>query len=51
MKNVYMIVICISVIDQGTGLIKSFMLYIVLKVFIYFQPSSILFTVEGIGSY
>ena len=39
------IVICISVIDQGTGPIKLFMLSIILKVFIYFQPIPLLNTV------
>ena len=45
------IVICISVINQGTGLIKLFILFVVLKVFIDFHPSYILDTVEGIGRY
>ena len=39
------LVICISEIDQGTGPIKLFMLSVVLKVFIYFQPSPLLDTV------
>ena len=41
------IVICISVIDQGTGPIKLFMLSIVLKVFIdylVFKSSLLIFT-------
>ena len=54
----YIIVIFVSLINQGTGAIKLFMLFIVLKVFIdflYFLKvfitfclSSLLDTVEGI---
>ena len=41
-------VILISVIDQGTGPIKLFMLSIALKVFVDFHPNYLLAIVEGI---
>ena len=50
-KVTKIIVICISVIDQGDGPIKLFILYIVLRVYIYFHPGYLLATVEVIGSF
>ena len=48
---IIIIVIFISVIDQGTGPIKLFMLSIIFKFFIDFHPESLLDTGEGIGRY
>ena len=45
--NNCIIVLFISVMEQGTGPIKLLLLYIILKLFNGFHPISLLNTVEG----
>ena len=48
-EYIYIILICITVIEQGIGTVKLFILLIVSRDFIDFHPGSLLATVESFG--